>query len=185
MDAETKIYIDSRVKAVMALVAKKIGDTPREKFDLANKAYVDSKTATGIEGRSHLASNQNIAINQGSTPQKLNFGTNDFANGITWDAGNHRFTALTAGVYIVGCYVAYKPSQLQAGVAYSAGINKNGSQIAYAAEQAGNANVDMSAIVVDVVTLAVADYIEFFGQTSSNSTIDMLATTTVGFIAKV
>lgn len=131
--------------------------------------------ATGVEGRSHLGTTQSIPINSGGSPQKINFDTNDFVSGITWDGTNHRFTCLTAGKYLVSLTVAYKVSQIQDGVAYGALIYKNGSSDSEAYSEAGGTGNELAPSIMDIVSLSVSDYIEGYAYTSSNATIDIQA----------
>lgn len=137
-----------------------------------NFKYEASKLiSSGIEGRSHAPTTTTIPINQGGVPQLLDFATNDFANGITWDSANHQFKVVTAGKYLVICTVRFLNLHMQDGAGYSALIYQNGSSVAFSEVLGGIGSEPLVVTISDILSCAASDTIKFYMETSSNSTM--------------
>lgn len=149
------------------------------------KYQMDSLGGTSVTGRSRNPSNVNIAVNQGNVPQLLLLQTNTFANGITWDATNHRFTCVTAGVYAISCYVLWNATNIQDGVSYTAGYGINSTTvISVSSYDAATGTAHISSIIYDLVNLAVGDQVTFFMLTGSNASMTPAIDEAIGTITK-
>lgn len=162
MTIQDRREIESIVKKILSesIVQKKTGDTPLEAFDLVNKRYVDGKSSSSLNGRSHGTATTSIP--GGFTPTRVDYNANDFANGITWDGINHRFKAIKAGQYIVTASVGYNGAN--ANNQYEIAIYQNGGQVDAARQQASVGGSVLNINVTDILNLAVNDYVEAYTQ---------------------
>lgn len=163
--------IDQLTKRVTDLENESFGTDPAiHPVTQQNLKYqVGLLTPTKVAGRSH---NPATVSHTSNSAHKLDFATNDFASGITWDSTNHRFTATTAGYYFAVCQATY-PAPSVATNYFSAYISKNGSVVSQSQFQipVGSGNVSVS--VSDVVQLNVNDYIEFLSLQDTGGNINV------------
>ena len=114
----------------------------------------------GVNGRSHGTGITSIPAN---TPTKLTPTVNDFANGITWDATNHKFTIVTAGQYLVIACITWSsgPGSMN-GKDFETRIYKNGSEVTLAIQQGVNANDSITVTSSDMFDCVIGDYFEIY-----------------------
>lgn len=175
-------------KRITALEQQSFGPSPiTHPLTVAQLQYqIGLLNTSSISGRSRNPSNVNIAVNQGSVPQLLLLQTNTFANGITWDATNHRFTVITAGVYAVSCYVLWNSAHIQDGVSYTAGYGINSTTaISIASFDAATGTSQITSLIYDLVNLAAGDQVTFFMQTLSNAAMSPAIDEAIGMISKI
>ncbi|MDE2233411.1 MAG: hypothetical protein KGJ90_04870 [Patescibacteria group bacterium] len=159
-------------QALLSPVAKKKASTPIEKYDVANKGYVDSRV--GIEGRSHNPATTSIPINNNGSLINIDLQTNDFANGITWNSTFHYFSVVTAGRYLVHLSVGFGSEPITGGTSQFAAIKQNGTEVSrgYTLNNGVSGEVE-TAHVTDILNCAAGDYIEFFAGHLSNATVSI------------
>jgi hypothetical protein len=127
-------------------------------------------------GRSHSGG-------QAITPAfntKITFGTNDYADGITWDGINHRFTATSAGKYLVTSSLLWA---VTTDYQYTTMIYKNGAEVSRGATIVGSYSGNASSNVCDLVTLDVGDYVEIFALQYSLGDVNILGGSALSYIA--
>lgn len=132
------------------------------------KKFIQRFGGSSINGRAHGTSTQSISA---GTDTKVSLGVKDFANGITYDTTNHKFTIITAGQYIVTgtCFFS---SITNSGKAVIAKLFKNGSVIAesgFGSVASGNLAAPQ---VTDIQNCIAGDFFELFvfqNDTGSNS----------------
>ena len=128
-------------------------------------AYGVAPAVTSINGRYHGTSTTTVPATY--TPTKMACTTQDFLNGITWDAANHRFTALTAGQYVVIGVIGY--TSITDGKTYCAEIYKNGSLVGGGTRVIpGASGVPIYIMVSDIVDLAIGGYVELYTEHSNS-----------------
>jgi hypothetical protein len=153
-----------------------------EKFGGASSSSSSSGgSSSGIEGRSHNSSTQTTGANLNGQNILLTFDTNDFANGITWNAASHEFICVTAGVYFVTCSANFNQANLSDGDTYAVSVGKNGSVIFSGAPSAGVQG--LVAVCADLVQLVVGDTITFYVVLGGSAA--MTINNASGAIAKV
>lgn len=173
----------------------KVGGVPYHTHNKIDSAPISYKnltdlptTSSSISGRSHNPATTSIPVNSGASPQLLDFSTNDFANGITWNGTNHTFVCVTLGIYLVGgsCFLAAGNTsgvELTTFSIYKNGLT--GTLVSYSQQpNAGNLGEGGSSGCSDLVSLAVADTISFYITTSGNDAknITTSSSATYGFI---
>lgn len=82
----------------------------------------------GAQGRSH---NPKLSSFNSNGDKALQFQTNDFAQGLNWDAPNYQFILQTDGIYLVGVCVKFDPGTDSTVGSTYASVYQNGSAIAY------------------------------------------------------
>lgn len=113
-----------------------------------------------INGRSHGTGVTSITS---GSPTKLTPTANDFANGITWDASNYRFTVSTAGQYSVIAFVYFNSGDGDAaGKLHQVMIYKNGSEASKSNVYSAVSNSGLSIFSTDIFDCAVNDYFEIW-----------------------
>lgn len=156
-------------------------------FDIGSNAlrvrdiYVGGTIHGGgsVSGRSHGTASASIP--NGSTTQ-VQLNVNDFANGITWDATNHRFVVITAGVYRVSCVITF--TSCVAGAGYQASIFGHS---AYSVIGGATTGTFVSIGYDDLITFAAGDPIELdvFQQTGGAATLSTGSGNTFLTVSKV
>ena len=111
----------------------------------------------------------NTTVAASFTPTVVPIASSTFADGITYDSTNKRFTITKAGKYLVIGF-AYFSNPSTADVSYQTMIYQNGSKVAasYSAPHATGVIVVAPAAIV--ISCAANDYIELYAQTGSSST---------------
>lgn len=140
----------------------------------ANGAWRSQQLGGSIVGRTYLSSAQGVTSTFNT---KITFDTNDYATGITWDGANNRFTALTAGKYIVSASLQWSAAQ---NFQHTTKIYKNGSPVSQSGFISGTYSGVANSICTDLVTLAVGDYIEVYAIQYSAGTLNVNGGSNVG-----
>ena len=135
-----------------------------------------AKNGLGVNGRSHSSALTSIPSGAYTklTP------TNDWANGITWDATNHRFTINTEGYYQVNGTVTF--SNPSAAVEVVAAIYKNGSSVAEC-QGTTNATSEGGASVSDIMKCAKGDYIELYCYQNKGSNLAIFTSSNLTYLS--
>jgi hypothetical protein len=138
--------------------------------------------ATSINGRSHGSS---TSIPSGADTL-VDLTTNDFANGITWDAVNHRFVVVTAGQYLITGIATYTSST--AGALYQTEISINGNAITPGASaksyfQAAASSLAIGPCVSTIANLSVGDYIELYTWQNSGGSRSLYSGSGLTYLA--
>jgi hypothetical protein len=149
---------------------KKTGNTPIERYDLVNKAYVDAKLGTAAHS---TGAQTNIA----SGTSQIALTANSFSNGITWSSSNHNFTIVTAGVYYVTGVIAWSNAS---GIYFESIIYQNGGATNLvslnAAPSAGASGV--TSMVSGLINCAVGDTIALYGGNNTGGNVASFASNT-------
>ncbi len=165
--------LQSLDKRITTLEQESFGPNPTtHPLTVANFNYqvgLLGTSSSSVTGRSHAPATTSIPINQAGTPQLLDFGTNDFANGITWNTPSTEFICETAGIYLVMCTVSYNAVDMQDGVSYSAIVKQNSTIVSQSDVSAGGISNALSVTTSDLVSLSVGDTITYYCMTESNS----------------
>ena len=125
-------------------------------FAIVLRNFINNNSVSSVSGRSYI-STQTISTTFNT---KVVFDNNDFANGITWDGTNFRFTCLTAGKYLVSSVLQW--SSPATNFSYTLKLYKNNSVISQSSFIPGNFAGFASNVLSDIVTLAKNDYLEIF-----------------------
>lgn len=142
-----------------------------------------NRPTTSANGHSHGPSNTSIP--NAFTPTKLLLTANDFANGITWDAADNRFSVSVAGQYLVIAEVSY--TNTTTAKQYETMIYINGSEASQGRQTSAATGAQIDPLVSNIFNLSVGDFIELFTQhnDTGSSTISAGAGLTFLAIAKV
>lgn len=103
-----------------------IGFSPSSPTMPRGSIISSSSSASSIQGRSHGGTN--TLLSSSLSGRKVELDTNDFANGITWDATGHGFICVTAGYYQVNGMILFTTGVI-AGDQLVCNIDVNGSTI--------------------------------------------------------
>ena len=145
-----------------------------------NLKYQVGLLGSGIEGRS---TGPTTTSYNGNTLSKVDFATNGFAVGITWDASGHGFKCLTAGYYQVNAAVFFTGTKLND--ILDVLLYKNSAPFAKVSRRnavAGSESVALS----DIVNLAVGDEVYLYiNDELNNYSISSTPTVTYLSICKV
>ena len=126
-------------------------------------------TPTAVGNFTHIYASGSTTSFAASTQTKVLFTTENYDTLGEWTS--NRFTATTAGYYLVNAGVGTDPQALGANTLYDTSIYKNGSQAFRGAVYAVyNVTGRLSARISAVVSLAVNDYIEIYFQQNATTT---------------
>lgn len=117
-------------------------------------------TITGRSSGSAITSIPGSYANTKLTP------TNEFANGITWDATNHRFIVVTAGQYLVSVGVGYANTATAEEIDVMIYINGVQSRISISYTPG---SIQAGGGIADILNLNTGDYIELYTAHSNAS----------------
>jgi len=120
-----------------------------------------SKSPIAI-GSSHKTSIQSIPD---TTDTNVVWETNDYANGVTWDSTNNRFTILTTGKYLVSSSILF--SSTTADKMYQILLYKNTTEITRGAIQSSVASLFVTPSVSHILDLVIGDYVEIHSYHNS------------------
>jgi hypothetical protein len=136
-----------------------VGPIPYHIHNDIDSPKLDSSSIIGLSsvaGSSRGAASTTIGT---GSDTKVQLDANNFADGITWDSTNNRFTVITAGYYLCAGTVTWQAVTDQK--LYKTAIYKNGSVVAYTSTTAsGTASVGPCVSIV--LSLVANDYIELY-----------------------
>lgn len=140
------------------------------------KLEISSSSSSAV-GRSHNPTLTNIPVNSGLTPFTVGFQTNDFANGITWDATNKQFICTVAGKYEIYLQISYAmPSGSFSGASsFYALIYLNGVEVSRGSQIPGAGLQPVGINVSNVLNLAVGDAVNFYAMTDHPQSVNIEA----------
>jgi|ERR1035437_1791769 hypothetical protein len=117
-----------------------------------------------------------------ATTTKIPFNTKTFADGITWDASNHRFVVTFSGKYLITAQINWYNNNAGGGNYYVI-LYKNGVQNSYGMFLGGAINFQQSNSISDILDLVEGDYIEVFGTQGSGAVAGVYNDTNQTFLA--
>ncbi|MGH7872777.1 MAG: hypothetical protein ACREQO_11235 [Candidatus Binatia bacterium] len=134
------------------------------------------RTSGVVSGRSYASAQVSVAAS--FSPTKITLDTNDFVNGITWDGTNHRFIAKSSGQYVVIGVIGF--TNPLATVERDAVIYKNGSEFSRGMMEG---TTELTALVMDILDLAVDDYIELYALQGNGSPLNTFSGSNLTYLS--
>lgn len=137
---------------------------------------------TSINGRSYGST---ASIPSGADTL-VDLSTNDFANGITWNAAHYKFVVVTAGQYIITGIATYTSST--AGALYQTELSVNGDAItpgAFAKSyfQAAANGLAIGPCVSTIANLSAGDYIQLYTWQNSGGSKSLYSGSGLTYLA--
>lgn len=157
-------------------VARMGSGTPSASTYLRGDGAWSTLPSGASAARAYMSTDQ--AVN--STTAEINFDTESYDVGAEFDTSGHRFTATSAGRYIIHASIDLDVPASGSAYLYIYKNNASVSKTRLGVTDYGSMNTGMA--ITDILSLAANDYIEFYLETSGNFNINGHATTNFSFM---
>jgi len=195
--SSVKAWLTALTSAIGGIITNFLGldDTPDSYTDQAGKVVAVNDEEDGLEfidppsggftskARAYRNSSAQVISNDISTKVQLNAETFDVDSEFDI-ATNYRFTAKTAGYYLVTGQIGYLYSSTVDGKRYSCIIRKNNATAAEnCCQSASSAQNYLRCNVSDIIYLGVNDYVELFTSHTSGVNASIANGSDITFLA--